>query len=84
MDSLIAGVHRYNKSLPTFFTEVESIDICLKVISLLELVHSQNVVHTNLCPNTIFLRDKKLSQMQFLNLFHCSGNGKQKIGFNYI
>ena len=53
------------KSQPTFFTEVESIDICLKIIDLLELIHSQNVVHTNLCPHQIFLRDKKLNQMQF-------------------
>ena len=49
------------KSQPTFFTEVESIDICLKIIELLELIHSQNVVHTNLCPSQIFLRDKKLN-----------------------
>lgn len=60
--------------MPTFFTEVESIDISLKLIDLLELIHEQNVVHTNLCPSEIFLRDKKLVHMQFLNLYHCTND----------
>ena len=72
------------KSMPTFFTEVESIDICLKIINLLELIHEQNVVHTNLCPSEIFLCDKRLNQMQFLNLFHCTGNAKEKVGFDFV
>ena len=72
------------KSLSTFFTEVESIDICLKIIDLLELIHEKSVVHTNLCPSEIFLRDKKLNQMQFANLYHCTSNGKQQIGFHYV
>jgi len=42
------------------------------------------VVHTNLCPSEIFLRDKKLNQMQFSNLYHCTSNGKQQIGFHYV
>ena len=82
MESL--AIQRTLKSLPTFFTEVESIDICLKIINLLELLHEKHVVHTNLCPNSIFLRDKKISQMQFLNLFHCTGHSKHPIGFSYI
>ena len=53
--------HGHAKSQMTFFTEVESIDISLKIIDLLDLIHSQNVVHTNLCPSEIFLRDKKLT-----------------------
>ena len=53
--------HSHTKSQMTFFTEVESIDISLKIIDLLDLIHSQNVVHTNLCPSEIFLRDKKLT-----------------------
>ena len=63
---------------------MESIDISLKIIDLLDLIHSKNVVHTNLNPNVIFLCDKKLNRMQFLNLFHCAGNAKHKIGFYYI
>ena len=74
----------HQKSIPTFFTEVESIDICLKIIELLELIHHKSGVHTNLCPNEIFLRDKKLNQMQFNNLYHCTSNGKQQIGFHYV
>ena len=34
-----AGISK-TKSQSTFFTEVESIDICLKIIDLLELIHS--------------------------------------------
>ena len=77
-------IGKQNKSQLTFFTEVESIDICLKIIDLLELIHSQNVVHTNLCPNEIFLRDKQLHQMQFLNLYHCAANATEQIGFHYV
>ena len=72
------------KSLPTFFTEVESIDISLKIIDLLELIHTQNVVHTNLSPNEIFLKDKKINQMQFSNLYHCTAKGQETIGFMYV
>lgn len=81
MDTNVVGK---NKSQLTFFTEVEAIDICLKIIDLLELIHSQNVVHTNLCPNEIFLRDKQLHQMQFLNLYHCAANATEQIGFHYV
>ena len=55
---------------------LESIDICLKIIDLLELIHQKNMVHTNLCPSEIFLRDKKINQMQFANLYHCAPNAK--------
>ena len=82
VDSIIP--RSFSKSLPTFFTEVESIDICLKIIDLLELIHSQNMVHTNLCPSEIFLRDKKINFMQFQNLYHSTANGKERIGFHYV
>ena len=49
-----------SKSMDTFFTEVEAIDLSLKLVELLELIHKRNVVHTNLCPEEIFLKDKKL------------------------
>ena len=68
----------------TFFTEVDAIDLCLKLVDLLELIHDRNVVHTNLCPEEIFLKDKKLDRMQFLNLYHCTKDAKGDIGFKYI
>ena len=70
--------------METLFTEVETIDLCLKLVDLLELIHDKNVVHTNLCPEEIFLRNKKLDQMQFLNLYHCTKDPKGEIGFKYI
>ena len=71
-------------SLETFFPEVEAIDLCLKLVDLLELIHQRNVVHTNLCPDEIFLKDKDIDQMQFLNLYHCAKDPKGDIGFKYI
>ena len=73
-----------SKSSPTFFTEVEAIDLVLKIIDLLELLHENNMVHTNLAPSEIFLKDKKLNQMQFLNLFYCTSDSFQEIGFKHI
>jgi len=63
---------------------VQAIDLTLKLVDLLGLLHSRNVVHTNLCPKDIFLKDKKLSQMQFLNLFHSAKDAEGDIGFKYI
>ena len=48
-------------SRPTFFTEVEVIDLTLKVLHLAELLHERNIVHTNLCPEEIFLRDEDIN-----------------------
>lgn len=59
-------------SRPTFFTEVEVIDLTLKVLHLAELLHERNIVHTNLCPEEIFLRDEDINQMCFLSLYHAS------------
>jgi hypothetical protein len=42
-------------SKPTFFTEVEVIDLTLAILNLLELLHQKEIVHTNLCPTDIFL-----------------------------
>ena len=68
----------------THFTEVDAIDLTLKLVNLLELIHDKNVVHTNLCPEEIFLKNKDLNQMQFLNLYHCTKDAKGEIGFKYV
>lgn len=60
------------KSQLTALTEVESIDLILKVIELTEVLHERKLVHTNLCPKEIFLRDHSLDKMCFLNLYHAS------------
>jgi serine/threonine protein kinase len=39
---------------------------------LLELLHGEDVVHTNLNPDNIFLRNEDTAQMCFQNLHHCS------------
>ena len=72
------------RSNSTFFSEVQAIDLTLKLVDLLGLLHSRNVVHTNLCPKDIFLKEKKLNQMQFLNLFHSAKDAEGDIGFKYI
>ena len=72
------------KSAPTYFTEVQAIDLCLKLVDLLELIHDRNVVHTNFCPTEIFLKEKRPQQMQFLNLYHCAKDPDGPLGFKYI
>lgn len=42
-------------SKQTFFTEVEVIDITLKIVHLLDLIHEKDMIFTNLCPEEIFL-----------------------------
>ena len=59
-------------SRPTFFTEVECIDLILKVLHLIELLHDKQIVHTNLCPEEIFLKGEDISKMCFLSLYHAS------------
>jgi len=54
------------------FTEYEAIQIAIHIIDLLEVLHSNNIVHTNLNPENIFLIDKEITKMCFLNLYHCS------------
>ena len=44
----------------------------LKVIALTEVLHSKQVVHTNLNPQEIFLRNNDINQMCFPNLYHAS------------
>ena len=48
------------------------IEIAIQIIDLLEILHLKNIVHTNLNPENIFLRDGDVKQLCFLNLYHCS------------
>lgn len=43
-------------------------------------MHAKDIVHTNFNPNEIFLRDKNLENMSFLNLYYCSWNIQTTIG----
>ena len=70
------------KSEPTIFTEVAAIDLILKVINLTSMLHEQHLIHTNLCPQEIFLKDKNIDQMCFLNLYHTSWNPKQVLNID--
>lgn len=44
----------------TIFSEVAAIDLILKVINLTAILHERQLVHTNLCPAEIFLKDGSL------------------------
>jgi len=46
------------KSRKTLFTEFETIEIAIQIINLLEVLHQKNIIHTNLCPENIFLVNK--------------------------
>ena len=65
------------KSQRTVISEVKAIDLILKVISLTDLLHSNQIIHTNLCPEEIFLRGESVDQMCFANLYHAHWNTKQ-------
>ena len=40
-----------SQSKKTFFTEVEAIDLILKIVDLVDTtLHSHDILHTNLCP----------------------------------
>ena len=56
----------------------------MKLVDLLELIHDRNVVHTNFSPQEIFLKEKKMNQMQFLNLYHCAKDPSGPMGFKYV
>jgi serine/threonine protein kinase len=65
-----------DQSQKTVFSEVKAIDLILKVISLTDLLHSNQIIHTNLCPEEIFLRGENVDQMCFANLYHAHWNTK--------
>ena len=62
----------FNSSKRTLFSEYEAIEIVIQIIDLLEFLHGQDIIHTNLNPANIFLRDESTKTMRFLNLYHCS------------
>lgn len=62
------------KSEATVFSEVAAIDLILKVINLTQILHENSLIHTNLCPLEIFLKEGSIDQMCFLNLYHTSWN----------
>jgi len=61
-------------------SEVEAIDITLKLIDLISGLHSQNIIHTNFNPNEIHLREKNINSLFFPNLYHCSWETLNTIG----
>jgi tRNA A-37 threonylcarbamoyl transferase component Bud32 len=65
-----------DQSQKTVISEVKAIDLILKVISLTDLLHSNQIIHTNLCPEEIFLRGENVDQMCFTNLYHAHWNTK--------
>jgi hypothetical protein len=69
-------------SKETFFTEVEAIDITLKIVNLLEIVHEKELVYSNLCPEDIFLRDRDINKMCFTSLYHCIGEAVANLGID--
>ena len=54
-----------------------AIDLILKVIDLTQMLHDNFLIHTNLCPLEIFLKNGNIDQMCFLNLYHTSWSHKQ-------
>lgn len=45
-----------DSSQRTLFTEYEAIEIAIKIIDLLRMLHSQDIIHTNLSPENIFVK----------------------------
>jgi hypothetical protein len=50
----------------TLFSEVEAIDLILRVVDLVsETLHSREIVHSNLNPQELFLRGRSLDDLCF-------------------
>lgn len=71
-------------SQKTAYSELEVIEIGLKIIELLTLLHDKDIVHTNLCPDTIFLRNADISKLCFLDLYSCSYNLDEQIKIDIL
>ena len=41
---------------------------------MLDILHKNDIIHTNLCPENIFLLDGQVENMCFQNFHHCSWN----------
>ena len=48
------------------------IDLAISIIDLLEVLHSNKIVHSNLSPSSIFLANGNVEDMRLLELYHCS------------
>jgi hypothetical protein len=68
------------KSQHTRQSEVQAIDLILKVINLTQRLHANNLVHSNLCPAEIVIQNNNLDSMLFSNLFFASWNAKEIFG----
>jgi len=54
------------------FSELEAIDVILKVVELVdEALHSQGIVHSNLNPEEIFMRNRSANSLCFVGLYSC-------------
>ena len=59
-------------SKKTLFSELEAIDVILKVVDLVdECLHSRDVVHSNLCPGELFLKGRSIESLSFVGLYNC-------------
>ena len=54
-----------NSSKRTLFPEYDAIDITIKIIDLLSLLHDNNIIHTDLNPSNIFLINENTQEMCF-------------------
>jgi serine/threonine protein kinase len=52
-----------NSSKRTLFPEYDAIDVSIKIIDLLTLLHDNNIIHTDLNPSNIFLNNGNTSEM---------------------
>jgi hypothetical protein len=65
----------------TLFSEVEAIDVILKVVDLVEeCLHSREVVHSSLCPDEIFLKGRSLENLCFVGLYNCLWDSNKVLG----
>jgi serine/threonine protein kinase len=56
----------------TLMPEFEVIKLAIRIIDLLELLHSKQIIHSNLNPYEIFLPENDLeSELKFNSLYHC-------------
>ena len=62
----------------TIMTENETVDIVIRVIDLLEILHSKGIIHTNINPGEIFFKNiRDLDSLWFNSLYHCSWDSKK-------
>ena len=68
-------------SKKTLFSELEAIDCILKVVDLVdECLHSRDVVHSNLCPDELFLKGRSIENLCFLGLYNCLWDSHKVLG----